>query len=660
MWKPVPLPDGSYADTSRPFSDQDVVNYWCEPASGPGTRSQFKLVQLPGLRPYVDFGAGPHRGARNVEGKLFVVSDTHAYWVKDVDDVVPIGEVPGRGRVWISHNQDGSGAAFQVMFSTGPDAWIWDLQAETWTKVTDEGFKGARSLIYNSSRFLGIEQQRRRFSNSDEGDGLAWDSVETYQAESSPDRLVALIDYAGEVLVFNQRTREHFQPSLNPDDIANHIYYTRIGPPVERGAASVHGVSRLDGRVFFVGDDGAGYFVNGYGQTRVTTPAIEAAWQKCDLSKAFCYTYESRGHSVWYVTFPTAFDGGKGMTWGYDCLTQKWHRRQTIGLDRWRVNTLVQWTPPGGDPLWLAGAYNAGTMYVLDWDYFLDGCDEIVREFTTGVLHDEGNRVTLNALRLECDTGSGSSECVEPVDFLSVVGDLPDNAVGGVADLTYQVYGGTAPMTLTIVSGALPDGLSMDTDGVVSGTFTTAGSFSWTVQVEDDLGATATVDDTCEVLTSSLEPQAEGWRWLQTTLADNDLSYAATDYDDSAWETGDAPFANGQPTTAHTYDPRFTNTPGTLIDMNSRIWIRRHMTLGAVPEAGFQMVGYFDNAYLLYINGVLASDGSTLVNAGVTETIDASFFVVGDNVIAVQCSDDAGGDPELDAAYFDFLFDPIV
>jgi hypothetical protein len=422
-WRPEPLPTGCYSDVSKPFSDQDVVNLWPEYAEGEGTRSPVKLVQLPGLRPFADLGAGPHRAIRNVEGNLFVVADTHAYQVAVNGTVTQLGTIPGRGRVWISHNQNDSGAVRQVMFSDGPNGWIWDIAAQTWTQISDDAFHGARSLIYLNSRFLGIEQQRRYFANCAVADGLNWDSTETYQAESAPDRLVCLAAYAGEVYAFNERTLEIFQNTTNPDDIANHILFTRIGSPVPIGAGSPHGVCEVDSRLFFLGSNGAGYYMSGYNPVRITTPAIETAWQACELSKCFVFTYESRGHSVVYFTFPD------GHTWGYDCLSSAragrpiWHRRETIGLDRWRLNTLVEWN--GG---WYGGAYNSGILYQLDWDYAgLEGCDEINRYFIPGVLHDEGNRVTLHALRLECDTGYGTTTCesVEPA-----VPVIPDSTVG--------------------------------------------------------------------------------------------------------------------------------------------------------------------------------------------------------------------------------------
>src|SRR5690348_3542011 len=51
---------------------------------------------------------------------------------------------------------------------------------------------------------------------------------------------------------------------------------------------------------------------------------------------------------------------------------------------------------------------------------------------------------------------------------------------------------GTAPYTWGIGSGSLPPGLTLSTDGTISGTSTTAGRFNFSPEVKDSTGATAT------------------------------------------------------------------------------------------------------------------------------------------------------------------------
>jgi hypothetical protein len=57
---------------------------------------------------------------------------------------------------------------------------------------------------------------------------------------------------------------------------------------------------------------------------------------------------------------------------------------------------------------------------------------------------------------------------------------------------TLTATGGTPPLSWSLASGSLPDGLSLSTSGVISGTPTTTGGSSFTVQVTDSNGLNST------------------------------------------------------------------------------------------------------------------------------------------------------------------------
>ncbi|HUG44738.1 MAG TPA: ice-binding family protein, partial [Acidobacteriota bacterium] len=65
---------------------------------------------------------------------------------------------------------------------------------------------------------------------------------------------------------------------------------------------------------------------------------------------------------------------------------------------------------------------------------------------------------------------------------------LPNGSVGTAYSETIAASGGTAPHTFSIISGSLPPGLALSSGGVISGTPTTAGSFTFTVRATDSDG----------------------------------------------------------------------------------------------------------------------------------------------------------------------------
>jgi hypothetical protein len=163
---------------------------------------------------------------------------------------------------------------------------------------------------------------------------------------------------------------------------------------MEVGLASTHAVAVMDNSVFWLGNDGIVYRAQGYTPQRISTHAIEQAIARCNLAQAFAFTFEDRGHKVFYLTFPD------GQTWGYDAASGDWHRRSSYGLDRWRINTLTYWNGS-----WIAGDYTTNKLYKLDWNVQQEDGQPMERRRLTGVQHDGHNALILNGVALEVDTG---------------------------------------------------------------------------------------------------------------------------------------------------------------------------------------------------------------------------------------------------------------
>src|SRR5690606_38801417 len=148
----------------------------------------------------------------------------------------------------------------------------------------------------------------------------------------------------------------------------------------------------VDNGVAWLGDDRVVYHARGYSPARISTRAIDVALSECsltDIRNAFSVVYADRGHAIYYLTVPN------GPTFGYDFSTGLWHRRasfhpETDIAGRWRLNDLVR-----SNGQWIGGDYQTGKLYVLDWDYMKEGCDELIRERVSPVASNNGNRFTI-------------------------------------------------------------------------------------------------------------------------------------------------------------------------------------------------------------------------------------------------------------------------
>lgn len=85
------------------------------------------------------------------------------------------------------------------------------------------------------------------------------------------------------------------------------------------------------------------------------------------------------------------------------------------------------------------------------------------------------------------ETGGGSPLAIS-------CGNPPNGVIGSPYNHLFPASGGTSPYTFAIISGSLPPGLSLgSSSGTATGTPTTNGVFPFTVQVTDNVSATASV-----------------------------------------------------------------------------------------------------------------------------------------------------------------------
>ncbi len=89
--------------------------------------------------------------------------------------------------------------------------------------------------------------------------------------------------------------------------------------------------------------------------------------------------------------------------------------------------------------------------------------------------------------------------------------DLAGGIVGTAYSETISTTGGTGPYTYTLQSGSLPAGCSLSSSGVISGTPTTAATYTFTVLVTDSNGITGT--QTFQI-TMSAPASSGGGAWV--------------------------------------------------------------------------------------------------------------------------------------------------
>lgn len=83
-------------------------------------------------------------------------------------------------------------------------------------------------------------------------------------------------------------------------------------------------------------------------------------------------------------------------------------------------------------------------------------------------------------------------------------GSLAPGTIGVAYSSPMTLYGGTPPYTVEVTSGALPDGLSIDDAGLITGTPTHLGTFTFTVEAQDSASPMGTASVSCSITISGL------------------------------------------------------------------------------------------------------------------------------------------------------------
>lgn len=168
-----------------------------------------------------------------------------------------------------------------------------------------------------------------------------------------------------------------------------------------------------------------------------------------------------------------------------------------------------------------------------------------------------------------------------------------------------------------------------------------------------------------ESATSIIDPQATGWKYKQVAGTD-DTDYSTEELDDSGWATGAAPFGGWEEgydgdstglTAPHTYDPAFAIAFASAWTPNTRLWLRRKLTLPAAPVGDLTIKLYVEDHCTIYINGneVLTTPANPDGGNGGVYPISVHHLHQGENTIAIRCDDeaDSGG---FSVVYADFSF----
>jgi hypothetical protein len=361
----------SYTAISPVIDDELAMNCYVEVSGSENAATPKALLQTPGRKIFAQLPEGAVPGGFTVNGRTFFAASF--LWELDAS-----GAMINRGSLGappslitkITANET------QLVVSNNGNLFVLTLSTNVFVAVNMAQFNGpVLTIDFCDGYILATLQGSHTFQQSNLEDATTWNGLNIATLSYFPDNIVSMIS-------------DHRQIQFASAKKSVWYYNGGAGFPVfipiqgafaEVGSGATFAMVQADEVVFWLSQDERGalvaMFANGYNGQRVSTHAIELAWQRFAVyDDAVGWTYQENGHTFWVIDFPTA-----NQSWVYDITAQLWHQRGfwveangTYIMDRAICHTYNFGKHLVGD--WASGnIYDLSSKYLTDFGNTIRG-----------------------------------------------------------------------------------------------------------------------------------------------------------------------------------------------------------------------------------------------------------------------------------------------
>lgn len=399
----VPLIGTGVKSKSAVVNAQRRINAYLEPQLDQD-KTAIAVYGTAGLVQVFDAGALPFRGGitdgelhYDTRGDKFVELN-NAFAETDRNAASRL--TTNSGRVSMASN------GTVIAIADGTNGYNYTIATTVFAQIASAMFASPKTLTWQDGYFLasfdeaGSNKKRCQIS----ADAVTWNALDYRAVESTPGALLRTFSFNGEVHQFCDSGIEFWAYTGDP----TFPFQPIRGATLQIGLAARWSVSEAGDAVRFLGRKGGKgevqvYELVGHQAREISTPeicnAINAYGTKGDATG---YHQVIDGHTFYVLAFPTA-----GKTWMYDAFASEllgapvWSERQSGGgrhfsdlqfalVDRSYVTD-----------------YRQGRIYRVDKDVYTDNGTEIAFEIDTRHFFKDYNRVTVDELYADFETGVG-------------------------------------------------------------------------------------------------------------------------------------------------------------------------------------------------------------------------------------------------------------
>lgn len=281
--------------------------------------NRFVMKGVPGQQSFSDLNDVLGRAITEVGGTLYAVSGGSLYSITSGGVATNLGVIADDVETFME------GYAANVTIVSGGEYKVWN--GTTLSQVTGGAFEDIGSVAFLGGYTILTERNGSRFQWAELQDPETLDALNFATAEGVDDTLQRAMGHGGNLYLFGTNSTEIW--SLTGAADAN-AFGRLSGGVIDRGLLAPKLALDFGEGLFFVGDDGICYLLNGSQPQPVSGRGVETAIAQETPTHVF--NYEVEGHKFIAVRFANR------PTWIFDISMAEWHER-AVGndLDPWNV-----------------------------------------------------------------------------------------------------------------------------------------------------------------------------------------------------------------------------------------------------------------------------------------------------------------------------------
>lgn len=312
----------TYVAQSPNVDPEEIFNLYPEQSESAGAKTPIALLHRPGTLLFAQIPEAGVTSLFTVNGRTFAAG-AHLWELNGSGVPTDRGSLGGTQPVLPCQMASNEG---QLLAMNNGNLYILDLTSNVLTPVNMAQLPGGAGSVsqigFADGYFFATERNSHTFSMSNLEDGTTWDGLNQTTVSLFPDNFTSMICDHREAWFFSsKKTVAYYNAGAGFPP-----YIPVQGAFMEFGAGAAFATVQLDNSIFWIGLDERGNAIAhkavGYGEQRVSTHAVEFAWQQyTTVADARAFTCQLQGHSWWVIYFPTA-----NATWVYDVATGFWTR----------------------------------------------------------------------------------------------------------------------------------------------------------------------------------------------------------------------------------------------------------------------------------------------------------------------------------------------